>query len=146
MENSQLQLKKILGIDYGRKYTGLATYKVGVDPYALMWGRIKYESDEQLIKEIQLIIEDEFIDLIALGVPYFTDGKSSTMTKTVQDFANKLAKKIDLPIHQVDETLTTFEAQERMKNSPRFNFKVDFNQIDALCATIIIEEFLAKHK
>lgn len=142
MNENELRLKKILGIDYGRKFTGLATYKVEVDPYPLMYGRIQYQSDEQLIREIKELIDEEFVDIIALGVPYFTDGTSSTMTKTVQEFSKALALTTNLPVHEIDETLTTFEAEERMKEDPRFNFQVDLKQIDALCATIIIEEFL----
>ena len=44
-----------------------------------------------------------------------------------------------------DETLTTKEAEERMKKSPRFNFKVDPTQIDSLSASIILEDFLRAH-
>lgn len=139
---NQLKLKKILAIDYGRKFTGLATYKVGVDPYVLMHGRLAFDSDEKLAKDLQELIEEEFIDLLVVGIPYFTDGSSSTMTKTVEDFANLLESKVSIPVHRVDETLTSFEAQERMKSDPRFNFQIDMKKIDALSATIILEEFL----
>lgn len=134
--------QKILGIDYGKKFTGLATYKVGNDPFALLWGRLRYVSDEQLVKEIVEIIEDEFIDLAVLGIPFFVDGKRSDMTKTVQQFAEKLKSTLNIPLYFVDESLTSFEAKERMKNDPKYQFKVDLSQIDALSASIIIEEFL----
>jgi putative Holliday junction resolvase len=138
---SQIENKHLLGIDYGRKFTGLATYKVGNDPFVLTWGRIGYKSDEQLIEEIHKVIKDEFIDIIVVGLPFFTDGTESTMTKTIRAFNDKLAATIGLPVYVVDETLTTFEAEERMKNSPKYNFKVDLKQVDALSATIIIEQF-----
>lgn len=132
----------LMGIDYGQKFTGLATYKVGNDPYPLTYGRIQYQSDDQLIKEILPIIEDEFIETIIVGVPYFTDGTESKMTKTIKSFIEKLEKALEIPIFSVDETLTTFEAEERMKQDPRYNFQVDLKKIDELCAAIIIEEFL----
>ena len=137
-----IQNKHLLGIDYGRKFTGLGTYKVGIDPFPLAWGRIKYENDDQLIKEIQQIINDEFIEIIVVGLPFFTDGKESTMTKTIRAFNTKLAETVNLPVYVVDETLTTFEAEERMKNDPKYNFQVDLKQIDAVSATIIIEQFV----
>lgn len=142
MNKEDFKYKKILAIDYGRKFTGLASYKVNVDPYPLMFGRIAYESDTQLIHELKSIIEEELVDIILIGIPFFTDGKSSTMTKTIQDFAKLLTEQIPLPIFERDETLTTFEAEERMKLDPRFNFKVDLKQIDALSAVIILEEFV----
>jgi len=142
LTKQDLKFKKILAIDYGRKFTGLASYKVDVDPYPLMHGRIAFESDLQLIHELSLIVEEEFVDIILIGIPYFTDGKASTMTKTVQDFAKLLSEHFSLPVFERDETLTTFEAEERMKSDPRFNFKVDLRQIDALSAVIILEEFV----
>jgi putative Holliday junction resolvase len=134
--------RHLLGIDYGRKFTGIATYKVGNDPYPLSYGRIAYKSDEQLIKEVLHLAEEEFIDGIIVGVPYFTDGKESKMTKTINAFITSLEKSTEIQILTVDETLTTFEAEERMKQDPRYNFKVDLRKIDELCAAIIIEEFL----
>lgn len=141
-KKSDIQNKHILAIDYGQKFTGLANYKVGVDPFVFLFGRIKYESDEQLIKEILQVVEDEFVEILVCGIPRFTDGKESKMTQTVKDFANNLSKQAGIPVYFIDETLTTFEAEERMKNDPRFNFQVDMKQIDAVAASIILEEFV----
>ncbi len=82
------------------------------------------------------------MDFILIGIPYFTDGKASTMTKTILEFAKLLTEQLSIPVYERDETLTTFEAKERMKSDPRFNFKVDLKQIDALSAVIILEEFV----
>ena len=137
--------KHILAIDYGQKFTGLANYKVNSDPFVLTYGRIQYQSDEQLIDEIHQVIEEEFIDILVLGIPYFTDGTESTMTKTIKAFGEKLKKlkeQSDLDIYFQDETLSSYEAQERMKNDPRYNFQVDLTKIDAVAASIILEDFL----
>lgn len=142
MNKTEFKHKKILAVDYGRKFSGLASYKVDIDPYPLMEGRVKWESDEQLVKALLEQVEEEFIDYLLVGVPYFTDGKASTMTKTVQDFIQKLKTSSPIPVFEIDETLTTFEAEERMKNDPRFNFQVDMKQIDAMSAVIILEEFV----
>jgi putative holliday junction resolvase len=139
---TDIDRQHILAIDYGQKFTGLSNYRVGIDPFILLFGRIKYESDDKLLLELKKIIEDEFIDIIVLGIPRFTDGKESTNTKTILAFGTKLKESLSIPIYFIDETLTTFEAQERMRNDPRFNFKVDMQQIDAMSASIILEEFV----
>lgn len=141
-KRSEIDRKHILAIDYGQKFTGLSNYKVNIDPMILNYGRIEYFSDESLVKELINIIEDEFIDIIVLGIPRFTDGKESKMTKTILKFGDLLKLKVEIPVYYIDETLTTFEAEERMKNSPRYNFKVDYTQIDALSAAIILEQFV----
>ncbi len=48
-----------------------------------------------------------------------------------------------IPLFFQDESLSTFEAEERMRESPRYNFKVDKKQLDALAASIILEDFLS---
>jgi putative Holliday junction resolvase len=134
--------KALLALDYGTKFTGIATFRPGLDPFVLGYGRIKFINNEQLIKELKLIIQSEDIEVIILGVPRFLDGKESTWTKTVLSFKDLLKSSVSLPVLLQDETLSTKEAEERMKNSPRYNFKVDENFIDEVSATIILEDFI----
>ena len=142
LKKNEIINKHILAVDYGQKFTGLSNYRVGIDPFILLFGRLQYHSDESLAQEIIKIVEDEFIDIIVLGIPRFTDGTESTMTAKVKSFGELLVKSVKIPVFYVDETLTTFEAEERMKNDPRFNFQVDMKQIDAVSASIILETFV----
>ncbi len=137
-----LKNKHILAIDYGQKFTGISTFYNGRDPFPLAWGRIQYSTDLQLILDVKKIIEDEFIDIVVIGLPHFTDGKESTMTQTVKSFVKMFEERNLADVFTVDETLTTFEAEERMKNDPKYNFQVDMKKIDELCAAIILEQFL----
>ncbi len=142
LDKAQFVNKHIMAIDYGRKFTGVATFKYGNDPYPIPWGRVGYENDKQLIKELVQLVNDEFIDIFVLGVPHFTDGKESTLTKEIKIFGTALESALPIPLYLVDETLTTFEAKQRMENDPRYNFKVDMKKIDELSATIILEQFV----
>ncbi|MBL6990961.1 MAG: Holliday junction resolvase RuvX [Bacteriovoracaceae bacterium] len=137
--------KQILAIDYGTKVTGLATFRPGRDPYPLPFGKVIYEGDEQLIQKLAQLVDDESIDLVILGLPLLLDGKESDMTTRVREFGEALLKVLmgkNVALYFQDETLTTYEAKDRMKNSPNYNFKVDPKQIDALCAAIILEDFI----
>ena len=135
--------KSILSIDYGKKVTGLAQYTLDRDPFPLGYGRLIYTSDEKLIQDLEHIVKEDVVDFFVLGLPLFTDGTESEMTKTVRDFSKKLKDTFDnIELFFQDETLTTFEAKERMKNSPQYNFKIDPKKIDELSATIILEDFV----
>jgi putative Holliday junction resolvase len=126
---------------------GLATYFRGTDPYPTPFGKIIYLNDNQVIEELSSIISDEFIDTLVLGVPYYLDGNSSKMTETIKMFGTQLEKTFPkLKVIYQDETLSSFEAQDRMKRDPRYNFKVDPKEIDALAASIILEDFLRENK
>src|SRR3989344_5540694 len=84
----------ILAIDYGQKFTGLASFIPGNDPFPLLHGRLAYLSDESLISDLKKIIADEMFEIVVVGVPTFLDGKDSSMTKIVRNFILLLKSQI----------------------------------------------------
>lgn len=142
---SSIKLKNILGIDYGEKVTGLATFCPGKDPFPLISGRIVMKEVKDWMDEVCRLIEEEFIEIVVIGLPLYTDGKESRMTTRVKNQAAKLAEKIEpVPVFLQDETLSSVEAKERMAADPKFNFTVDMKKIDAVAASIIIELFVSE--
>jgi putative holliday junction resolvase len=138
--------RKVLAVDYGTKAIGLASYSPGRDPCPLPYTRLSYRSDEALIQDLLDIVKEETIAVVVLGVPRLLDGRETAMTRRILDFGEKLESALQpIPLYRQDESLSTFEAEERMKNSPRYNFKVDLRHIDALAATIILEDFVKKN-
>lgn len=142
----ELNHKTILAMDFGEKFIGVATYCVNRDPFPVPFGRIQNTSMAKVVKELQAIIENESIDLIVIGVPRLTDGKTTTMTTKAVAFVNEIRNQITLPVEEQDETLSTYEAESRMKNSARYNFTVDLKQIDAVAASVILEDFILRKK
>lgn len=139
----QFRNKTILGIDYGSKVTGTALYCPGKDPFPLMAEKIIVRSDDQVLRELENFIDAESIEVIVLGVPYYLDGNESENSVRTKAFGQKLKERFPkLEYFEQDETLTTKAAEERMLNSPQFNFKIDVTQIDCVAATIILEDFI----
>ena len=135
--------KKILAIDFGTKMAGLARFCEGRDISPYPYGSLKYVNDDKLISEIIKIVKETSTDIAVLGIPRLLDGKETSMSKKIRNFGKKLGDKLgSIPLFFQDESLSTFEAEERMRESPRYNFKVDNKQIDALAASIILEDFL----
>jgi putative Holliday junction resolvase len=132
----------ILALDYGTKVIGLASYYCGRDPYPLLYGKIVVKNEDQVFAELKQIIDDEAIDFLVWGVPRLTDGTETEQSQNVRNIGEQFAKKLNIKIHFQDETLSTFEAKDRMKNSPQFNFQVDPKRLDAMSASIILEDFL----
>ena len=141
-----LNLKTILALDFGTKFIGVATYCVNRDPYPTPYGKIANTSPEAVLKDLQKIIQDESVQLLVIGLPHLVDGKKTSSTERAQNFVNGLREQINLPIEEQDETLSTFEAESRMKSSPQYNFQVDLSQIDAVAACVILEDFIRRKK
>ena len=141
-----LNLKTVLAMDFGEKFIGVATYCINRDPYPTPYGRIANKGPEFVIKELNSIIDNECIDLVVIGLPHLIDGKKTTSTERAQNFVDFIREQISQPVFDQDETLSTFEAESRMKNSPQYNFKVDLTQIDAVAACVILEDFIRRKK
>lgn len=145
-EDHPLHLKTILAMDFGEKFIGVGTYCVNRDPFPLPYGRIANKSQDQVLKELRKIVDDEMVDVIVIGVPHLIDGKSTKMTEKARAFVNLIREQFTLPVEEQDETLSTFEAESRMKSSARYNFTVDLQQIDAVAASVILEDFIRRTK
>jgi putative holliday junction resolvase len=140
---SKFNGKCLLSIDYGSKVVGLASTKLGIDPFPTPFGRLIYQDDTQICTELLTIIEDECVDVVVLGLPRYEDGNDSEMTKRVRKFADQLKSLLsDAEFYFQDETFSSYEAENRMKSSAQYNFKVDPKQIDAVAACVILEDFL----
>ena len=139
------QGKTILAIDLGTVVTGFALFTPGRDPMVLSAGRLVMDKKKEdlLYNHLDKIIADESVEIIVIGVPYFTDGKESEKTKEVKTRVEEIRVHYPrLAVLEQDETLTTEEAKDRMKNSALYNFKVDLTKIDEICAVIILEDFI----
>ncbi|MEK6624440.1 MAG: Holliday junction resolvase RuvX [Bdellovibrionota bacterium] len=143
----------LLAIDYGEKRVGLATFSFMRDPYPLPYGRIlvkdkvkgKTKDNQSLLVELKAIVQTENIRALILGIPHLTDGKATKMTTKIGQFGRQLVKAFpQLLFFEQDETLSSFEAEDRMKKSARYNFKIKRDELDALAASIILEDFLKR--
>lgn len=140
---SEFKNKNILAIDFGLKVTGTALFMPGKDPFPYPFEKIIFKDYQTLLTALSSIVQDEAVDVIVLGVPYFLDGKESETTKLVKKFGQSLKDSHpNLLYFEQDETLTTKTAEDRMKNSAQYNFKIDPTKIDCVAASIILEDFI----
>lgn len=93
---------QILGIDYGRRKIGIA-----LSDERLIGGLtvVRYEDEKKALEKIIKIIKKEKVNKIVIGVSEGQIGEES------KKFGEKLGKKVNLPVHFQDETLTTQDAQ-----------------------------------
>ncbi len=145
-EDHPFHLKTILALDFGEKFIGVATFCVNRDPFPTPYGRIANTGPNAVLGELRRIVDDESVERIVIGLPHLTDGKKTSTTVKAQAFVDFIREHFTLPVDDQDETLSTYEAQERMKQSPRYNFRVDLKQIDAVAASVILEDFIRRTK
>jgi putative Holliday junction resolvase len=130
---------RCLGIDYGVRRIGVAYGdELGVaTPLPALTA-----SDEaaRWAALCALARERRATDLV-LGYPYNMDGTAGFKAKEVDAFAAKLRGELSLPVHLVDERLTSHEAESTIPPSRRRGVRAS-GVIDSRAATIILQDYL----
>ena len=131
---------RILGIDYGRKRTGVAV----TDPLQIIAGNVATVPTHTLMQFIKDYIARETVDRIVVGQPTQLNGEPSESMKYVTPFVNRLKKELpDMPIVMYDERFTSSIAHQAMiDGGMKKSDRRDKNRVDAIAATIILNDYL----
>ena len=132
----------ILALDYGEKRIGAAVGNSDLKTSTPI-KPLKNISKELLIFEIKKLIDDYEISLVVIGYPLHMDGSESLMSKRVKKFRNLIQRESGLEVKLIDERLTSFEAEEMLKDS-RGDIRKSKYLIDSVSAHIILIEYLEK--
>lgn len=133
----------LLGFDYGERYIGVAVGNtstrlaqpldtVVVRKQAPDWGHIS-----RLIAEWQP-------QALIVGLPLNMDDSENPMTRAAKRFGDRLKGRYNLPVHMVDERLTSHAARQALLEAgvPPRRHKAN---LDKLAAQTILQAFLDTH-
>jgi len=132
---------RTLGIDFGERRIGLAIS----DPdgrLALPWRTLERQSDARAVAEIAALVAAEQVESIVVGEPRRpADGAATAAARRVRRFGEKLARATGRPVEWIDETLTSREAEQRLREAgvPRAQWAA---RRDAVAAQVVLEEAL----
>lgn len=130
---------RLLGIDYGEKRIGISFGdELGLaSPLPAAVQRTK----EERLEHIGKIIRERRVAAIVIGHPLNMDGTSGFKAQEVERFVVVLQKRFGLPVHLVDERLTSFEAEARIKDRKRKPTRSS-GEIDSIAAALILQDYL----
>lgn len=124
--------KTLLGFDYGTKHIGVAVGQaltrtatpletVAVKHHKPDWNRIAH-----LIAEWQP-------EALVVGMPYNDDGSEHAVTRAARRFGQQLKAQYKLPVHAMDERLSSSAARELAGSH---------QDIDKISAQLILQSWL----
>lgn len=133
-------MKKVLGLDIGEKRIGLALAEGNITS---AYGVVDVKSNQAAILEITKICQLENVERIIIGVP---KNENTFQIDKIRFFAMELAKTVNLPIEYVDETLTSKEAERRLKKSKLDPRSEEYKrEVDKIAAELILEQYVQKN-
>lgn len=134
----------ILAVDLGKVRTGVAIcdkFEVLASPVEV----ITEHNREKLVVRIAEICKERKPEMIVLGLPKNMDGSEGESAQAARAFGEMLKEKTGLPLEFGDERGTTITAHGYLNNTDTRGKKRK-NVVDAVAATIILEDYLRKRK
>lgn len=132
-------MSRVLGIDFGEKRIGLAFGdELGVAT------PIQAAVDSNLQKRLETIastIQERSIQELVVGYPLNMNGTKGERVKQVDAFILKLENKFNLPVHRVDERLSSHQVEMAFRGSKK-KWDRKSGDLDSRAASVFLQEYL----
>jgi putative Holliday junction resolvase len=130
---------RCLGIDYGTKRIGLSYGdELGV---ATPLPPLIEADPARRWSALAAVMQQRKITDIVVGHPLNMDDTAGPKAKEAEAFAARLREEFKLPVHLIDERLTSYEAESSIPKSRRREVRAS-GLVDSRSATLILQDFL----
>ncbi len=130
---------RFLGIDYGTRRIGLATGdELGI---ATPISALVQADAAARRRSLAQVVKTRRIQEIVLGLPLNMDGSAGFKAQETQAFADELRAEFGLPVHLVDERLTSHLVESGM-NQKQLREIRGKGIIDSRAAAVILQDYL----
>jgi len=132
--------RTFLGFDYGERHTGVAvgsSHSGLAQPLALLTAK----RGEPAWDAIDHLIAEWRPHALVVGLPLNMDGSENRMTRATRAFGERLRARYNLPVHMVDERLSSRVATDTLLEAG-VPLKRHKNRIDQVAAQTILQAFL----
>lgn len=137
--------RTFLGLDYGLKRIGVAAGQELTGSTTPL-ETVRARDGQPDWDAIARLIETWRPDALIVGVPYHMDGAEHDMTRAARRFGNRLRERYHLPVHLVDERLSSLAAEEMLGPPKKRRAKTGRTTVDTLAAQVILQTWLAEQK
>jgi putative Holliday junction resolvase len=130
-----------LGFDFGYKRIGVAVGQLltaSASPLPTLEAKLgvpNWDTVQKLLAQWQP-------SALVVGFPTCMDGSEQYTAAASRGFARQLRKRFNLPVHLVDERLSTVEARSHLFAQGGYR-KIKKTEIDSIAACVILEQWLS---
>lgn len=138
---------RVMAIDYGARRIGVALSdptRSLASPLVTLTRRMgKRPPWAELVRLVQ---EYEVVEIV-VGLPLDLSGEETEWTSEVREFVSSIQRRAQLPVHVIDERLTSVYAERLVRGSGlRKSDREDKGRVDAAAAAIILRIHLERTK
>jgi len=139
-----LTVKTYLGFDFGKKHIGVAVGR-SASRVAQALDTVAAYNERPDWLHITRLVEEWRPCALVVGLPLNMDDSENDMTRAAKKFGNRLRARYNLPVHMVDERLTSVAARNALVEAgvPSKRHK---SKLDRLAAQTILQAFLDEQR
>jgi putative Holliday junction resolvase len=137
-------MTRYLGLDLGRATIGLALAD-DLLRTARALRTLRRRGEEEDLAALRRVAEEYEVGLAVLGLPLNMDGSEGPAARLARAFAPKVSASLEIPVELFDERLSTFEAQDRLRDQG-FSARDMRDKVDAEAAAVILQAWLDRSK
>jgi putative holliday junction resolvase len=132
-------MPRILGIDYGTRRIGLAIGdELGL---ASPLPALTQAAPDQRWQALSVVIRERRVAEVVVGHPLNMNDSAGPKAREAEAFAERLRAEFGLPVHLVDERLTSDAAESTIPKHERRAVRAS-GVIDSRAATLILQDYL----
>ncbi|GAB4345893.1 MAG: Holliday junction resolvase RuvX [Gammaproteobacteria bacterium] len=137
--------RTFLGFDYGERRIGVAVGQelTGTASPLTTLHRVGDRIDW---KTIEKLIDEWRPDALVVGLPLNMDGSEHEMTAAARRFGRRLHGRFGLPVYEVDERLSSIEAEKALGSEGRGGKRAAKQTVDRIAAQIILQTWLDEQR
>lgn len=131
----------LLGFDFGLARIGVAVGELETGRASPLLTVHEERNDDRFAAIAKLLDEWRPVVLV-VGIPRHLDGAEHDMTARCRRFANQLRGRYGLPVAEIDERLSSAEAEARLRGTGVDKWQARKALLDAGAAQIILQHYL----
>jgi putative holliday junction resolvase len=134
---------RVMAVDFGEVRLGLAVS----DPTGTLASPLptlrRRRGKRPPLRALQETAETHGVEALVFGLPLELSGEETAWTREVRQVGEALGKRLQLPVHFVDERMTSVRAERLVRSSglPRSR-REEKERVDAGAAVLILQHWL----
>lgn len=143
LSNRKRPPMRVMGVDYGEVRVGLAVSdetRTLASPLPTLKRR---RGKRAPLKALEELGRDHEVSAVIFGLPLELSGEESEWTREVREVGEALAARLDVPVHFVDERMSSVRAERAVRSLglPKSK-REEKGRIDAAAAVLILQSWL----
>jgi putative holliday junction resolvase len=135
---------RILAIDYGLRRIGVAVSDPTRTIASPLTTLLRREGKRPPWVELRRLVEEQEATEFLVGLPVELSGEEGEWAREVRAFGDDLARRFGLPVHWVDERMSSVMAERAVRGSGlKRSQREEKGRVDAAAAAILLQQYLA---